>query len=58
MALLPDLEIGLHRQDENNYTVEMRFKRPDDAAQREPVRGLARFDLNALRQHAGRHRMT
>ncbi len=52
MTLLPDLEIGLHRQDENNYTVEMRFKRPDDAAQREPVRGLARFDLNALRQHA------
>lgn len=52
MSSHPELEIGLYRQDEASYAVELRFKRPDDAAQRQPVRGLAQFDLAALRGQA------
>ena len=47
-----DLEIGLYRQDANDYAVELHFRRPDDQADRAPVRGLARFDFADLRQYA------
>ena len=46
-----DLEIGLYRQDADSYTVELRFLRPDDQADRAPKLGLARFDFGDLRQH-------
>src|SRR4051794_18913247 len=44
-----DLEIGLHRWDEGRYAVELRFRRPDDAVDLAPIRGLASFDFDALR---------
>lgn len=47
-----DLEIGLYRYDADSYVVELRFRRPDDQADRAPQRGLARFDFADLRQHA------
>lgn len=49
MVQYPELEIGLYRQEADSYAVELRFRRPDDAAQSQPVRGQARFDLAALR---------
>lgn len=48
-----NLEIGLYRHDADSYAVELRFRRPDDQADRAPQRGLARFDFADLRQHAG-----
>jgi hypothetical protein len=45
-----NLEIGLYRQDADSYAVELRFHRPDDQADRAPVRGLARFDFDDLRE--------
>ena len=47
-----DLRIGLYRQDAESYAVELHFRRPDDQAERAPQRGVARFDVEDLRQHA------
>jgi len=44
-----DLEIGLHRRQEDAYTVEMRFERPGSDADSRSDDAQARFDLNALR---------
>ncbi|MBN2304998.1 MAG: CHAT domain-containing protein [Anaerolineae bacterium] len=49
MANFPELEIGLYREETDRYTVELRFRRPDDAAQRQPIRGQAQIDTAALR---------
>jgi hypothetical protein len=45
-----ELEIGLYRQDAASYRIELRFSQPDDRADRPETSGVARFDLEALRQ--------
>jgi hypothetical protein len=45
---LSELELGLYRQDATRYAVELRYRTPDDDAERAPVRGLASFDFDAL----------
>jgi hypothetical protein len=47
-----DLEIGLHRRGEVNWSVEMRFSQPGSDADSRLARkdGIARLDLNKLRE--------
>lgn len=54
MAPFADLEIGLHRYDTENYSVDFRFIQPDSDAdtrlgQEKPI--LAQFPFEELRQH-------
>ncbi|MFI5458294.1 MAG: CHAT domain-containing protein [Isosphaerales bacterium] len=44
-----ELEIGLHRLDASRYSVELRSRPPDSDADMAPVRGVASFDLEAIR---------
>jgi hypothetical protein len=49
--MLPvEIEIGLERAEIHRYTVDCRFRNPEDEADRAPVRGSARFDLVAQRE--------
>lgn len=54
--MFADLEIGIHRRDVKNYTVDLRFISPDSETDVRLVRGndlpLARFDHAMLRQYA------
>src|SRR5438067_719123 len=43
-----DVEIGLHRWNARNYAVELRYRQPDDANERVPVRGYVWFDFSGL----------
>lgn len=48
MSEYDDLEIGLFRQEAGGYAVELRFRRPDDEADRAAVRGLTLIDTDEL----------
>ncbi|MBP1700928.1 MAG: hypothetical protein H6Q38_35 [Chloroflexi bacterium] len=49
MTDFAELEINLYPRDVESYIIEFRYSDPDDSAGRAPVRGVARFDLVALR---------
>src|SRR4051794_14000079 len=49
MTDLARLEIGLSRNDDNRYIVDLRFSRPAENVDLPPVRGLALIDAAALR---------
>jgi hypothetical protein len=52
MTAYADLEIGLHRRDTSNYTIELRFSQPESEADIRLVRGepaLVQFEMERLR---------
>lgn len=52
MTRYADLEIRLHRRQEQEYMVEFRYKPPDSAAESQPGGGLATINLAELGQLA------
>jgi hypothetical protein len=51
MEKIADLELGIHRQDPENYRIELRYNDPESAAEIRLVRGepsLVQFDIKSL----------
>ena len=50
MTKYADLEIGLQRQEDQEYQVQFRYKPPHSAAESRPDGGTVKIDLQALGQ--------